>query len=1583
MQAQTATSSYLNLGSYETIGTVPTNSYYLTNYYAYSEDSYNNVAWVNMSVFGAYYASKNSGNTWISYSTDFLTGSLYAWGTWQSNDVFQGGSTYNSSNGYYVQCGNTNAKRTITFYVTNCSEVRLLGKTNSKTTANYPIAINVYKCDANLNPESSVTATDSYYNTTATIFTLTASKLDAVEKYKVEVSIYGGELYEIAFQMPLSGNKYEATPSPASIAFGTVNKGEESTQTIVLENTGTGDADFTPVPSITDDASGVFSIESGYETGVLEVGSTRNYNIVFNPNAEGSFTGNLVFTMTGEDGNERTLTVPLSGTGNKALYDASVTPDEGQLDFGKIIVGRTATKKVKITSLGTQPIAPTVSITGTGFDVNYTTTTLNLNESNEITVTFTPTAASTIYTGRLTITAYDGKTFNFTLKGEGKDASEATDFDNGTYKWPINADEADQVTSYYSEIATDPDQMIALMRAVYMDPSLPGSITRGYSSAGVVDGTVDYPAIGTMTGSYANPSYNDAYGWNIPSKSIITAQSFSNKGLNYFNRTDYTPETEGLTLLLVEVKDGVDASKTNGIVSQSSTDYASLRNIFEKTFSSVRIISSSKELADDTNPGTLFKIDCDRMNRFFLLGKGRLRQYGSYIGTGDNIFYGSYWQNDKSSFTEMEKGPFYQMYEQFSPVSLTGSSAYATDIYQSLVNGDTYGVEHDCEAIPWANDGNDIIGHEFNLYGRDSYASDCQDIRDLLLFIPKYRMKWWYSSSGGGRDGMSTEEPSTDMYKNYNKDYEPTMGLFVINQNEITGEKVENARKYNLHFSWTSNLAKFLPGTNGKYTLYQVITTTNADGTVTKNYVEVDNAVVDANTLEFDWNNVPMEANGREMTFVVRGQDADGFLTLQYSNERSFYIPGYENKEQLKLAMNVDSYFSRFDPQLVQNNYSNSLTIDNAGTSLLSTYLSDGTDGNEQTVFRIWRVPNGNYDNQVEVATATVASKGTNGGTMNLVMVPATQSEFTYGYHANANEMHPTFSINSNGVVTFSNFSFYDNFSEPIPADNSHPNNYVYYVTFTAATPFPTYNPEGVPDIATWQEGKIFAYFEVPGNDSNNWNSYNTIRAWAWKRVYNDDNNYTDTNLTGNTWPGSGVMTYQGTLENNNNLYLWIADPTTVTEMPTHVIFNGGWNENNSYQTGTFDFVNGGYYNVDGPVGTVSESSTDATSNTVTVPVYKTAMAMSPIDQTTVNGDLLHQVPANIKFTINVQSSARSEILRYDAYRWADSEYGTTANPRMILDPNESGATTQDEEDVDPAGQANNASDSYTIKMNNDYTSSVSFSGTNSADALFEENYLLQNPTADTYTYAPVVELCPPAGSYYSGTTPRVDYNTYGAPLQAAAGGEMDIVEVEKEASGYTWPADNPTYRYYNVFLKINSDKLIVPEGYEIYKVRIWRQIDEDYLGEQKDKGYEGRLDLNDNGEYLFEDIEKCQAGASLGSTVLGTSGNGPVYAGTFGAKILENGQTIPMKFTVRVYFTKPSSAKAGEQPYYIAETVIEDELTSDVPTSIFGVEASRNVTGVKYYNMAGIESDVPFNGVNIMVTTYDDGSRSTTKILK
>ena len=44
---------------------------------------------------------------------------------------------------------------------------------------------------------------------------------------------------------------------------------------------------------------------------------------------------------------------------------------------------------------------------------------------------------------------------------------------------------------------------------------------------------------------------------------------------------------------------------------------------------------------------------------------------------------------------------------------------------------------------------------------------------------------------------------------------------------------------------------------------------------------------------------------------------------------------------------------------------------------------------------------------------------------------------------------------------------------------------------------------------------------------------------------------------------------------------------------------------------------------------------------------------------------------------------------------------------------------------------------------------------------------------------------------------------------------------------------------------------------------------------------------------------------------------------------------------------------------------------------------ATKTVNNVKYFNVAGMESNEPFEGVNIMVTTYNDGTTSTSKVIK
>lgn len=53
------------------------------------------------------------------------------------------------------------------------------------------------------------------------------------------------------------------------------------------------------------------------------------------------------------------------------------------------------------------------------------------------------------------------------------------------------------------------------------------------------------------------------------------------------------------------------------------------------------------------------------------------------------------------------------------------------------------------------------------------------------------------------------------------------------------------------------------------------------------------------------------------------------------------------------------------------------------------------------------------------------------------------------------------------------------------------------------------------------------------------------------------------------------------------------------------------------------------------------------------------------------------------------------------------------------------------------------------------------------------------------------------------------------------------------------------------------------------------------------------------------------------------------------------------------------------------------------VSTGVNDVNGTKEVKGVSYFNMMGVESAQPFDGVNIMVTTYTDGTQSAAKVLR
>lgn len=78
------------------------------------------------------------------------------------------------------------------------------------------------------------------------------------------------------------------------------------------------------------------------------------------------------------------------------------------------------------------------------------------------------------------------------------------------------------------------------------------------------------------------------------------------------------------------------------------------------------------------------------------------------------------------------------------------------------------------------------------------------------------------------------------------------------------------------------------------------------------------------------------------------------------------------------------------------------------------------------------------------------------------------------------------------------------------------------------------------------------------------------------------------------------------------------------------------------------------------------------------------------------------------------------------------------------------------------------------------------------------------------------------------------------------------------------------------------------------------------------------------------------------------------------------------------VWFDDFKLVKYGTEAQTAKLSDIQDEVTG-----VNDVTTSKKVASVTYYNVAGMNSEKPFDGINIVVTTYSDGSKRTTKTIK
>lgn len=383
------------------------------------------------------------------------------------------------------------------------------------------------------------------------------------------------------------------------------------------------------------------------------------------------------------------------------------------------------------------------------------------------------------------------------------------------------------------------------------------------------------------------------------------------------------------------------------------------------------------------------------------------------------------------------------------------------------------------------------------------------------------------------------------------------------------------------------------------------------------------------------------------------------------------------------------------------------------------------------------------------------------------------------------------------------------------------------------------------------------------------------------------------------------------------------------------------------------------------------DNKTEIYSNIVDVPVYKAETNLIDCyDKPTVDADIYR--PDNEKVVIP-EKDANPMGLRFNV----------VDNPNIFRY-----YTTRDDDEY---GHAQRMTDgSYVVsslqpgETVKSHVETVTFATGENSKHVGVRDYAingLEYNAGDMVTYNSVIEAFLPNST-------STDHNTYGSCKQVSK-----IVDVQAEcvnrmkSNDIFTDASGAEGRYYLSQLEITP---VIPDGFKLYKLRVWRKTADGVAMEVKDE-YKWRLDqvakpleidFDDSGEIVSFNFNTLK-------------GQEPKWAGSsifvndyFGAV----NQELSTTYYVRAYLCYPDGTTlngrkraAADVHHYLADQAsLEVKFDNQVVTGIDGVSSARKVQRVTYVNALGMHSDVPFSGVNVVVTTYSDGSvTKVKKILK
>ena len=406
-------------------------------------------------------------------------------------------------------------------------------------------------------------------------------------------------------------------------------------------------------------------------------------------------------------------------------------------------------------------------------------------------------------------------------------------------------------TANFTTPATDPYQMMYMVKEIYTNPLYPGiQYDEVYQTA------TPYPTIGhgwgmpsnfddiviTLSGTYAyvtgivvsDENDNDLTEWfsNDPlpsdwtSSRTLRSTTYSDGTNNYYasymnnGGTITIPKSlfSGASTIYVYVFAANGGSGSASIsINGASATLSSVWDTYYRSFRSdidnppsdngytvmlVKVKDDATDFPAYTSTGQGLADSCfSKYESIELLTDGlRVGQGTSnagtvfaYTGTLNRFFFIG--KGKTAQFSAL--APFYEMYEEFSPTTVD-EGAEIKDFYEKMKQGATYDVVHDCQSVSYRE-------HYFSMSGKDGTTHN--RVNSLVLYIP---------------DDRSTS-PDSEGYVYRDYDHQPTVGMYMIDL-YANVEPSTTPNYYTVTVDWFSNLDTLTHTDNipQTYKLYEI-----------------------------------------------------------------------------------------------------------------------------------------------------------------------------------------------------------------------------------------------------------------------------------------------------------------------------------------------------------------------------------------------------------------------------------------------------------------------------------------------------------------------------------------------------------------------------------------------------------------------------------------------------------------------------------------------------------------------------------------------------------------------------------------